>query len=50
MDLEPERERTMLEIEDEWAELAERRWREIEAGEVETVPWEVVRAKLFRRG
>ena len=33
----------------EWAEEAERRWREIESGAVETIPWEEVRAKLFRR-
>ena len=31
-----------------WAEEAERRWREIESGAVETIPWEEVRAKLFR--
>jgi putative addiction module component (TIGR02574 family) len=32
-----------------WAEEAERRWREIETGAVQTIPWEEVRAKLFRR-
>jgi putative addiction module component (TIGR02574 family) len=37
-------------VEEEWAIEAERRWREIEAGQVETIPWEEVRAKLFRRG
>jgi putative addiction module component (TIGR02574 family) len=38
------------EVEELWAAEAERRWREIENGEVQTVPWEEVRAKLFRRG
>jgi putative addiction module component (TIGR02574 family) len=37
------------EVEALWAEEAERRWREIESGSVETIPWEEVRAKLFRR-
>jgi putative addiction module component (TIGR02574 family) len=37
-------------VEEQWAIEAERRWRQIEAGEVETIPWEGVRAKLFRRG
>ncbi|HEV7765963.1 MAG TPA: addiction module protein [Thermoanaerobaculia bacterium] len=37
-------------VEEEWAEVAERRWREIETGAVETIPWSEVRAKLFRRG
>lgn len=37
-------------VEEQWAIEAERRWRQIEAGEVETIPWEEVRAKLFRRG
>ena len=37
-------------VEEQWAVEAERRWRQIEAGEVETIPWEEVRAKLFRRG
>jgi len=35
-------------VEEAWAELAERRWREIEAGTVETIPWNDVRASLFR--
>jgi putative addiction module component (TIGR02574 family) len=38
------------EVEDLWAIEAERRWREIESGSVQTIPWEEVRAKLFRRG
>jgi len=38
------------EIEEIWAEEAERRWQQIEAGTTETIPWEEVRAKLFRRG
>ena len=37
-------------IEELWAEEADRRWRQIESGETETIPWEEVRAKLFRRG
>jgi putative addiction module component (TIGR02574 family) len=37
-------------VEEAWAVEAERRWREIESGEVDTIPWEVVRAKLNRRG
>ncbi|MEO8381408.1 MAG: addiction module protein [Acidobacteriota bacterium] len=37
-------------VEERWAIEAERRWRQIESGEVETIPWEEVRAKLFRRG
>lgn len=37
-------------VEELWAEVAERRWREIESGSATTIPWEEVRAKLFRRG
>jgi putative addiction module component (TIGR02574 family) len=37
-------------VEEAWAEVAERRWREIESGSVQTIPWEEVRAKLYRRG
>lgn len=37
------------EVEELWAQEAERRWREIESGAVATIPWEEVRAKLFRR-
>jgi len=37
------------EVEELWAVEAERRWREIESGAVETIPWEEVRARLFRR-
>lgn len=37
-------------VEEQWAIEAERRWRQIESGEVQTIPWEEVRAKLFRRG
>jgi putative addiction module component (TIGR02574 family) len=33
-------------VEELWAEVAERRWREIESGAVATIPWEEVRAKL----
>jgi len=35
------------ELEELWAEEEERRWLEIESGEVETIPWEEVRARLF---
>lgn len=38
------------EVEEAWAVEAERRWREIESGAVQTIPWEEVKAKLFRRG
>lgn len=38
------------EVEQAWAEEAQRRWAEIESGSVRTIPWEEVRAKLFRRG
>ena len=37
-------------VEEVWAEEAERRWQEIEAGSARTLPWEEVRAKLFKRG
>jgi putative addiction module component (TIGR02574 family) len=36
-------------IEELWAAEAERRWLEIESGAT-TIPWEEVRARLFRRG
>lgn len=32
-----------------WAEEVERRVRQIETGEVKTIPWEQVRAELFSR-
>lgn len=34
-------------VEEVWAIEAERRWREIESGAVQTIPREEVRAKLF---
>lgn len=37
------------EVEEAWTREAERRWREIEDGAVRTIPWEEIRAKLFRR-
>ncbi|HSY52033.1 MAG TPA: addiction module protein [Thermoanaerobaculia bacterium] len=37
-------------VEEIWAEESERRWREIESGAVQTIPWEEVRSRLFRRG
>jgi putative addiction module component (TIGR02574 family) len=36
-------------VDELWSQEAERRWREIDAGTVETIPWEGVRPKLFRR-
>jgi putative addiction module component (TIGR02574 family) len=36
-------------VEELWADEEERRWREIESGAVDTIPWEEVRAELFRR-
>jgi putative addiction module component (TIGR02574 family) len=36
-------------VEAAWAEEVERRVRQIESGEVETIPWEEVRAKLHAR-
>ncbi len=36
-------------VEQAWAKEAERRWKEIETNAVRTIPWEEVRAKLFRR-
>jgi len=38
------------EVEELWSLEAERRWQEIESGAAQTVPWEEVRARLFRRG
>jgi putative addiction module component (TIGR02574 family) len=35
------------EVDEAWASEAERRWKEIESGEVETVPWDEVRANLL---
>ena len=36
-------------IEAAWAVEAERRWSEIESGAVKTIPWQEVKARLFRR-
>jgi putative addiction module component (TIGR02574 family) len=36
-------------VEEAWAEEAQKRWRQIEAGTVQTIRWEEIRAKLFRR-
>ena len=36
-------------VEAAWAEEVERRIRQIESGEVKTIPWEEVRAKLYAR-
>ena len=35
-------------VEQSWLQEAERRWAEIERGDVETIPWEEVRARLFQ--
>ena len=36
-------------VEAAWAEEIERRVRQLDSGEVTTIPWEEVRAKLFAR-
>lgn len=36
-------------VEAAWAEEIERRVRQIEAGDVETIPWKQVRANLYAR-
>ena len=36
-------------VEAAWAEEIERRVRQIESGDLETVPWEQVRAELYAR-
>lgn len=36
-------------VEAAWAEEVERRIRQIDSGEVKTIPWEEVRAKLYAR-
>lgn len=36
-------------VEAAWAEEVERRVRQLESGEVKTIPWEEVRAKLYAR-
>ena len=36
-------------VEEAWAVEAERRWREIESGKVQTIPWEEVKAKLLAK-
>ena len=38
------------EVEELWSAEAERHWQEIESGAVQTIPWEEVRARSFRRG
>jgi len=34
-------------VENAWAVEAERRWQEIELGQVRTIPWEEVKANLL---
>jgi len=41
-------EETHPDVEAVWAAEAERRWQEIESGQVKTIPWEEVRANLLR--
>ena len=41
-------EETQPEVEAAWAAEAERRWQEIESGQVQTIPWEEVKADLLR--
>ena len=36
-------------VEAAWAEEIERRIRQVDSGEVKTIPWEDVRAKLYAR-
>jgi putative addiction module component (TIGR02574 family) len=36
-------------VEAAWAEEVERRVRQVDAGEVEMIPWEQIRAELFGR-
>jgi putative addiction module component (TIGR02574 family) len=36
-------------VEAAWAEEIERRVRQLDSGEVKTIPWEEVRAKLYAR-
>jgi putative addiction module component (TIGR02574 family) len=43
------REASQLPVEAAWSEEIERRVRQIDAGEVTTIPWEDVRAKLYAR-
>lgn len=43
-----ETEETDPEVEAAWAAETERRWQEIESGQVKTIPWEEVRASLLR--
>ncbi len=35
------------EVEELWSIEADRRWKEIESGSAQTIPWEEVRARLF---
>jgi putative addiction module component (TIGR02574 family) len=44
LEAEPDRD-----VEAAWAEEVERRIRQVDAGEVEMIPWEQVRAELFSR-
>lgn len=39
---------TDADVEAAWAAEAERRWQEIESGQVKTIPWEEVKAKLLQ--
>jgi putative addiction module component (TIGR02574 family) len=43
------KEESLADVESAWAAEAERRWQEIESGQVKTIPWEEVRANLLRK-
>ena len=43
------KEESLADVESVWAAEAERRWQEIESGQVKTIPWEEVRANLLRK-
>ena len=40
---------TEADVEDAWRVEIERRMAELDSGSVETIPWEEVRARLYRR-
>ena len=42
-------EEPVADVEAAWAAEAERRWQEIESGQVKTICWEEVRATLLRK-
>ena len=42
------KEESLADVESAWAAEAERRWQEIESGQVKTIPWEEVRLTFAR--